>query len=336
MITNYEHSNFSVSQSRYEDGASPNLVPSPSNDTSHDVPPTHINRNVTIGVSIGVSFLIILILLLLSFVTLKKRRKDVEADGTSLCHAEMDPEPVASTSTTQEIGGNSLYGALQELHNNETVELSDMQAVSGSRNNVIEPPRSATPSADGPDPLREDPKTLSTDLPYTQDERSDVLSSSLVQQSRTAQPGTRSSEFLSLHADKPLPTIPPPIPRRAVQERRTPRDLSHTSNVKITGLRQPPHGRLLSMTTGQDSLWARPDLSRVPTESSQTYQVLPLVPNIGKFSCLRQDHQTVQSEAGSIRSTYATIFDYDDYQDSSANEESPVEVLRDQLFRHIN
>lgn len=339
LITNYEYRNFSISQTRFDDGLQPELITLPSIDNADEKQNDHLGRKATIGTGLGVGIFLTLVLIFLGFLVRKKRGKVVETNLQDSFDAELDPDPIALTDTTQEIGRNSLYGAPQELHNSETVELSDAQAVSGSRDRVVGVPLSAMPISLESQPFRKVSIVYSTDPPRPQAERTKPMSSTVARQSPSTQAGGQSSRFPILHANKPLPATPASFPKMAAQDRGLARNSSQDSNVNVAktrGLGHPRHGRFLAVTAEQDSLWARPGLSRLPTAISQDSRVSPLLSNVDKFSFLRQEYHTVQSESGSIRSTYATIFDYDDYRDSSADEKSPVEVLRDQLSRHIN
>lgn len=290
-MTNYEYGNFSVSQSRFDGALQPNIVSLPSSDTEGEAQNDSLGRGAITGIGLGSGTFAILVVLALIFLDRKRRKNTVASTGDSPSDVAAILEPDALITTTQEIGQNSLYGIPQELHHNARVELLDAQALSGSGNDIIELPRPASPAVLGSDP---------------------------VGKSRANQVETRSSQRLALDADKPLPKIPHSIPTTKQGLLGT---LSHNSDLSTTrrkGFREPRHHHFLPLTIERNSLLARPDASRLTTPISDSLQVSPLIQYIDKLSFPKQEYHIIQSDTGSIRSTYATIFDIDDYRDSPA------------------
>lgn len=136
IIVDYERSNFSVSQCRFEDGIQKaDLVAIPSAIET----PSHIRRNVIIGTSIGtVSFL-----LLATFLVLFATRRWRRTTTTQHSNEATDPpipsqEPRALiVSSAREIGHNSMVLPLRELPDSAK-ELLNEQPPLGSGNEIFE------------------------------------------------------------------------------------------------------------------------------------------------------------------------------------------------------
>ena len=148
MITNYEYSNFSVSQARFEDGLPENIIALP----SADAPPTprshsRFSRNRIIGLSIGVTVFLILAVFLVYF-TQKRLRKHSQKNNLSKNvgspRFSQDIKP-ANLSALHEIDNNSLY-LQRELPDSGKVELLDGNSPSGSGNEISEMPQSPAPA----------------------------------------------------------------------------------------------------------------------------------------------------------------------------------------------
>ncbi|CAD6593051.1 MAG: hypothetical protein ASARMPREDX12_006678 [Alectoria sarmentosa] len=147
LITNYEFSNFSVSQARFEEGLSENLVALPSADppsipNSH----SHPSRNSIIGISIGVTAFLTLIIFLVYLAQKRRRysRKNDMSKSTESPRFSQDLKP-ANLSALHEIDNNSLYEH-RELPDSGKVELLDGNSPSGSGNEISEMPQSPTPA----------------------------------------------------------------------------------------------------------------------------------------------------------------------------------------------
>ena len=136
LITDYDQSNFSVSQCKFEDGVKSDIVTitSGASIASH----SHITRAAKIGISIG-SIVVFLLCVLVITCVVRKRRNSARMQDT-----QFNPEPTSSgqphitsnTFSTQEIAENSLIGPQRELPDNEIAELRGMSIASQPSNQV--------------------------------------------------------------------------------------------------------------------------------------------------------------------------------------------------------
>ncbi|KAL8871008.1 MAG: hypothetical protein Q9174_003076, partial [Haloplaca sp. 1 TL-2023] len=122
IITDYERSNFSISQARFDDSSVPELVPIPST-----TEPTHSpQKNVTIGASIAVIFIAFAIALLVLFILRKRRHQATkDADRSANTQASLDLN-VSSNSmkmlSVQEIDENNAIWPYREMQDTGKVE----------------------------------------------------------------------------------------------------------------------------------------------------------------------------------------------------------------------
>ena len=134
----YERSNFSISQCRFEDDISMDLVAIPPATET----PSHLRRNVAIGTSIGAASFLLMVSLAAILTIRRWRRKPVVQHGREATEPPTPwQEPTASIdSCAQEIGHNSMVGSVRELPNNAKPkeELLNAQAPSGSGNQIAE------------------------------------------------------------------------------------------------------------------------------------------------------------------------------------------------------
>ena len=147
LITNYEYSNFSVSQARFEDGLRENIIAIPSaNPPTTPKSQSGLSHNSIIGLSVGLTALLVLIVVLVYF-TRKRLRKHSRKNDTSnnsgspVFSPEIKP---ANLSALHEIDNNSLV-QFRELPDSGKVELLDENSPSGSGNQISEMPQSSTP-----------------------------------------------------------------------------------------------------------------------------------------------------------------------------------------------
>lgn len=139
IIVDYERSNFSVSQCRFEDGEVPiDLVAIPSATKK----PNHLRRNVAIGTGITIALFILLATLAAIFAIRRWRAKTtVQPSSETTELSTLPQEPRASIiSSSREIGNNSIAGPIRELPDSALVkaELLNAQAPSGSGNQIFE------------------------------------------------------------------------------------------------------------------------------------------------------------------------------------------------------
>ena len=141
IITNYEHSNFSVSQCKFEDGLPEKIVTIPSATNTSGIP---ISRGVIIGASLGATAFLILIILLITLVVQRWRRKHskrLSNDSTK----PLKGQEILTVFPIQEMGHDSLYGIPRELADSGKVELMDDKSPSGSDKEILELPQAPPP-----------------------------------------------------------------------------------------------------------------------------------------------------------------------------------------------
>ena len=137
LITDYERSNFSISQCKFEDGLKEDLIaiPSTMKRTNHNF------RNVTIGASIGAAFALLLGVFITWNIFHRRRRQSKEHE-VALERSSIFKEPkearVLTVCSVREIDDNSLCGPIRELPDSGKAELLDQKALSGSGNQISE------------------------------------------------------------------------------------------------------------------------------------------------------------------------------------------------------
>lgn len=136
LITDYERSNFSVSQCKFEDGLSANIVTI----SSTTATPNHISRVAVIGISIGAAiFSLLNILAVVFFVRRQQGKIPPQVESNT-------PEPstplkdfnTRTICSIPEIDQNSLCGPYRELPDNGKAELLDENFPSGSGKDISE------------------------------------------------------------------------------------------------------------------------------------------------------------------------------------------------------
>ena len=145
IIVDYERSNFSISQCRFEDGSPEDLVAIPS---ATEIP-NHHRRNVAIGTSIGTaSFL--LFAALAAFFAIRRWRQKTTTQRNS--EATQPPTPFREprelmVSSAQEIDHNSMADNVHKLPDSTRaiVELPSEQAPSAPENEIFEMPEAPPP-----------------------------------------------------------------------------------------------------------------------------------------------------------------------------------------------
>ena len=158
VITDYERSNFSVSQARFEDGLPDNVVTIHSstsslghinhNDTIIPGAPRPTSSKVIIGSSVGAAVLLLLLFIVATSCIRQRRRKlqqQQRADIPERPETDQDRRSPINHSI-HEIGNNSIVGFFRELADSSKAELQDEQSRSGSRNKNLGITESSTPS----------------------------------------------------------------------------------------------------------------------------------------------------------------------------------------------
>ena len=332
---NYEYNNFSVAQSRFDDGVPANITAMPSNSTAFPTNRSHISRRAVISISIGVTVFVILTALALGFVVRRWRRNAKIQNNKKTGVLEPVCEPEALTAIpAREIGHNSLYRVYRELHDSGKVELLDEKSPSGSGNKINELPQS-------PPPVFYEPTThpdshidpMAPDL-YSTNRQATLFSTETIKESgRCVQPAvltpyidgsiTTSHRRFTLKVNKTLPPIPvssiDPVICASLPPCNSSKDRNRMSNatVRTTSL----------LLLQRDSSLKELNRSLASTLISEIPQVLPLVLNAENCFLARQSFQPLLSRALTIESTYATIFDYDFYRDTTVVDKDTVDAL---------
>lgn len=152
IITDYERSRFSVSQSRFDENASPDLIPilspnsisksSPTPSATASIVLTHyVSPNVIIGASIGAASLLLLIIVIISFTVRSRRRHAGQPRNPRKYEGTDDPQPSLEpqaliNSSPHEIDHNSLIGPTREVADSGLAELVAMDSSLG-HNDVL-------------------------------------------------------------------------------------------------------------------------------------------------------------------------------------------------------
>ncbi|KAK0513754.1 hypothetical protein JMJ35_003476 [Cladonia borealis] len=142
LITNYEHSNFSVSQCLFEDGVPLALITIPPAATTSS---SHVSRGLIIGASIGATLFLLLIILLSTW-AIRRRRAKKQITQKSDITAPFREGKISTAFSIQEIAHNSLfYGDYRELADSGKIELLDETRPSGSAKEISELPPEPPP-----------------------------------------------------------------------------------------------------------------------------------------------------------------------------------------------
>ena len=162
LTTNYEHSNFSISQTKFEEGLAADIAAILSKEiyptTNGSAPPTKATSNMLssynrrgtiIGASIGAT--VFLVLILVSITCVMRRRKHRSSKSNtgrnidSLNHLKLGEPPPRTAFSLQEIDHNSLIGLYRELPESGIMELPDGRSLSGPNADIQELSQPLTP-----------------------------------------------------------------------------------------------------------------------------------------------------------------------------------------------
>lgn len=339
---NYEYNNFSVAQSRFDEGVPAQIIAIPSNNTAIHNKESHISRKAVISISIAVTVFVILIALALSFVIRRwwRNTKTRNSNNTGAIKPVREPEAL-TTIPTQEIGHDSLYGVLQELHDSGKVELLDEQSPSGSGCEINELPQSSplvlhepitrpdsqiAPMARNLNSTNRFPNFVS---PETVGESWTNVRSAIITpyiESVINAPPRR----LMLNVNKTLPLIPVSRIDSVIHSKFSPRNsLKDRNRTSVATARQS------SLRLQRDSPSKELNRSLASTPISESPQVLPLVLSAENGFLARQRVQSLRSRPLTVEPTYATVFDYDSYKDTTVVDENSVDALRELVLRHL-
>ena len=150
-MTNYEHSNFSVYQARFEGDLSKQIVAisssdastPPTNGTTEPRHPNRISGRTIVGASVGAATSFLILILILVITTWRWRVKASRQNkGNSLGSSKL-PNGIGIFNTIYEIDNNSLYWGRPEVPDTGKAELLDRSCPSGSGKHIQElPPHS--------------------------------------------------------------------------------------------------------------------------------------------------------------------------------------------------
>ena len=150
-MTNYEHSNFSVYQARFEGNLSKQIVaisssdaPTPStNATTEPRHSTRISGRTIVGASVGAAIFFLILVLILTITTWKWRSKASRQNKGNSLGSSKFLDSIGIFNTIYEIDNNSLYWGRPEVPDTGKAELLDRSCPSGSGKNIQElPPHS--------------------------------------------------------------------------------------------------------------------------------------------------------------------------------------------------
>ncbi len=258
LITNYEHSNFSVSQCQFEDGIPAALITIPPVATTSS---THISRELIIGASIGATSLLLLIILLSTLGIRRWRAEKPKPPKSDIGTAPFQGREFSTPFSLQEIAHNSLFNGYRELPFTGIIELQDEKSASGSAKEILELPPEPPPVYHelmaesvlyGPLKLQKYSSTSSTKSRTGIYVSTRILTDSRSSQGRSSTPRvetiiTSSPRHGSLKSDQPSRSQSPrpnpldldrPLPPTPISE--TPQVSPITPASKRSGRRRPP------------------------------------------------------------------------------------------------
>ena len=266
----------------------------------------------------------------------RRRNKSLTQDSNQASSSEPATRLGAlAVAPTQEIGHNSLQIATLELQDSGRVELLDGQAPSGSGNPIHEAPESVTPALDRATSLAHSRLTPSMNNPHVQNRIFNLTPRDIANEDKSSkQPAALSSSTESPMAtlprrltqivNKPLPPLPLSVYRAILRSHHVESETSSNANYTSDGA-----VRTVSLSNKQASIPVPTSRFSNTTSISESPQVSPMMPPAGRRFLPRNSFGSIQSQAVSMISTYATIFDYEEYNKSSASGSSPRQFPRE-------
>ena len=340
VITDYEHYNFSVSQSRFEDNLQPNIVTIPPNSTVENTGSHHIAKTTIIGASIGaVVFIVVLSASLLLFfrryLSLRKKRRLDESEASQHDYSQ----PALTNISTQEMANNSLWNIHRELVDSGRVELQNQH--------INELPLSVTPSPmEVPTPITPDQSLRVLRIGRSEQH---TVSTRLTNASASSRGrldlSTHTSPFRSLDSEpisvsranvyKELPPIPDPTHESArFQALPAPSQFrGRSSSTSIATAKSSASSSVLALSWGEQSRQ-----SSASTPLSESMQVSPLALRSGRedyYTRRRSRSESATNAAATAVTTattaattpYAMIFDYDIYRNKGPTRRQILNAL---------
>ena len=148
LVTNYEHSNFSVYQAKFEGDLSEQIVAIPSanattplaNATTESKHSTRISRGTVVGASVGTAMCFLVLTFVLIFITRKRRSTASRQKKSGSLGSLEPPNGIGISNTIYEIDNNSLYWGHREIPDTGKAELLDRNWPSGSGRTIQEMP----------------------------------------------------------------------------------------------------------------------------------------------------------------------------------------------------
>ena len=306
LITNYEHNNFTIAQSRFDARAKAEIMALPSGDVTPTPGRHSTNRKIVIGAAVGSSTFAVCLFLILFFIIRKRlgswRAKPRKSSSLSESFHRWLPN---DAKLVNEIGFNSLYNPRAELYDTGKVEIQGSVMPPGTSDTARESSsflsrtvRSKRTSKD----LLKVPELRVNTVPITGARKIKARNRHGGHQS-SQEVYTKRRRHSSIHDAKPLPLVP--FPRQETLKSVLPS--SGKARQQLA-----PYNRHAKSTVEQDSTAHRSahDSQTLSFEKSTQLQMPPDLD-----SCL-----TV-SRAPSASSTYANIIDYDYYRHGTPAQE---------------
>ena len=221
LITDYENQNFTVAQTRFDEGAAADIVPIPWNATAGNLHKGGLSTRAKIGIGVSIpsfALLVIIAALLVLRNISRKRRIEQHAAQSNEQRPEPDPPEIKALASfyMQEIGRNSTHEEPRELHDMFQVELLNGQSPSGSGNTLNELPgwslnsSRTTMSRSPASSTRLNPPSTNTSQTSFSNRSSRNSRTWRVTKASTKTPSNgSSSSSLTLNLSKALPKLPP-------------------------------------------------------------------------------------------------------------------------------
>ena len=204
LVTNYELSNFSIYQARFEDGLSEQIVAIPpanvtdssANDTSEATYSTGISLGAVVGASVGSITSFLFLIFILTFTIRKWRSKASRQNETNNTGPLEPPHDVDNSNTIYEMHNNSLYWGYREMADSGKAELLDENQPSGSGKTIQEMPPHA--------PAELMTSQYSPDISMVQNPKSPNIFASFVSEGRLRETRTSFDESEDFPRIEPL------------------------------------------------------------------------------------------------------------------------------------
>lgn len=309
MITDYDHNNFTVAQALFGENNKANIVPIPWNATTAPGGTKSLGRQATIGIGTGSTIFVLLLATIIFLCVLRRRKRRAMITSPDMSTSSQSPPNARPLSSipTQELGHRSVA----ELHDiAHHLELLDGQAPSGSGNEINELPNgdelsrrgTSAPATPHSNPFAS--RGRSTSPTHSRSNESDSLRGRDEQASVASNPTSDNNGRRT--------TLTPShlfIGRTSAQGgARSPSDTQPGVHID-KGLPLLPHQK--SHRKQDESL----DPSLPDTPISESFQISPAIyaiPGLGGRNLGDVSPKT------SPLATYSTIFDIEEYQDSTA------------------